>query len=104
MAVLALRPDSAWWAELLRMPDLWIFDALGGRGPLDPIALAVGRLDPEVLARGVAYRVSQGGDSNPRAAPERVLQVDHGRRLSAVRQKAGEPICREQGFVGASSI
>jgi chorismate mutase len=104
VAVLALRPDSAWWSELLNLPELWIFEAIGGRGPLDPIALAVGRLEPDTLARGVAYRVSRGGDSEPRAVPERLLQVDHGRRLSAIRDGGSASLHREYGFVGAAAI
>jgi chorismate mutase len=104
VAVLALRPESAWWSELLALPDLCIFDALGGRGPLDPIALAVGRIDTPALARGVAYRVSRGGDSEPKGAPERVLGVDSGWRLGAVRESGAASLDRDRGWVGAAAI
>jgi len=103
VAILALRPESAWWSELVNLPGLCIFDALGGRGPLDPIALAVGRVEPEALGRGVAYRVSRGGDSEPSGAPERVLGVDSGWRLTAQRESGAASLDREHGWVGAAS-
>lgn len=102
IAVLELNAENPWWAELLKHPELWIFDALGGRGPTDPVALAVGRMEPDTLARGVVYRVSLGGDSEPRGAPERLLQVDHGRRLTVSRDNGERELAREMGIVGAA--
>ena len=104
VAVLALRPESAWWSELLSLPELCIFDALGGRGPLDPIALAVGRIDAPALARGVAYRVSRGGGGEPQGAPERTLGVDSGWRLGAVRESGAASLERDLGWVGAAAV
>src|SRR5262249_7781470 len=62
VAVIALDGDDPWWTALAERPDLWVFEGLGRRGPMDPAALAVGKLDPAVLAHGVLYRVSTGGD------------------------------------------
>ncbi len=103
IAVLELHAESPWWAELLNHPELWIFDTLGGRGPTDPVALAVGRFEPDTLARGVVFRVSRGGDSEPRGAPERLLQVDHGRRLTVSRDNGDRALSREVGIVGAAA-
>lgn len=104
VAVLALDTEKAWWAELLNLPDLWIFEAIGGRGPLDPIALAVGKIEPQTLARGAVYRISQGGDSEPRGAPERLLKVDHGLRLVVARDLGERELSRELGVVGATAL
>lgn len=86
VAVLALSRDEPWWARLsTRHPGLKIFEALGGRGPTDPAALAVGRVDPNSLTGPVAYLVSNGGDDagTPRSM-RRLLGMTAGTRLYAV--------------------
>jgi chorismate mutase / prephenate dehydratase len=101
VAVLALRPESAWWTELLSLRDLRVFDTLGGRGPLDPVALVVGRVESDALARGIAYRVARGGGGG--AAPGRILGVGSGWRLSAVRESGAALLDRDAGWVGAAA-
>jgi chorismate mutase len=103
VAVLALDPESDWWSRLGQRPDLWIFDGLGRRGPLDPAALAVGRIEPGALARGVAFRVSSGGDSGMHARAERLLAVGEGCRLYAVRDEGEGSLDREHGVVGSAA-
>lgn len=86
VAVLALSRDDPWWADLsAEHPDLWVFEALGPRGPRDPAALAVGRVDPASLTGSVAYQVSGGGDDagSPRST-RRLLGVAGRARLYAV--------------------
>ena len=104
IAVLALDPDDSWWVELAERPDLWVFEGLGRRGPLDPIALAVGRLEPSALARGATYRVSFGGDSGMEGRQERVLASCGGRRLCVERDTGKAPLDREHGVVGAAAV
>jgi chorismate mutase/prephenate dehydratase len=102
VAVLALDPDTAWWAELPEREDLWVFDALGRRGPTDPAVLAVGRLDAGVLARGVSYRVSVGGDSGGEGRAERLIAVGQGRRLYAVADHGRGVLDRARGVIGCA--
>ncbi len=104
IAVLALDPDDAWWAELLDRPDLWVFEGLGRRGPSDPAALAVGRVNAANLARGgVTYRISTGGDSGTDHRAERVISVSEGRRLCVSRDLGSGPLDREHGVVGTAA-
>jgi chorismate mutase len=102
VAVLAIDPDDAWWVSMLERPDLWVFEGVGRRGPMDPAALAVGRLDPAVLAPGVTYRVSTGGDSCMEGRAERVLAVSEGHRL--VVQRDGADLDRERGVIGCAAM
>jgi chorismate mutase len=105
IAVLALDPDAAWWVSLPERTDLWVFEGLGRRGPKDPTALAVGRIDPPTLARGgVLYRVSTGGDSGMEGSPERVLAVSEGRRLCVARDAGSGALDRERGVVGCAPV
>jgi chorismate mutase len=104
VAVLALHPETPWWRELLRRPDLWVFEALGPRGAGDPAALAVGRIEPSALAGGVGYRVSTGGDSDPGGLPERLIAADQGRRLVARRSVFPAELSRELGWIGAAPV
>ena len=103
VAVLALDGEDPWWATLLERRDLWIFEGVGRRGPMDPAALAVGKLDPAVLAHGVAYRISTGGDSCMEGRSERVLAVSEGRRLCVLKDP-GAPLDRERGVVGSAAV
>lgn len=104
VAVLALDSDTAWWAELPEREDLWVFDALGRRGPSDPAVLAVGRLDTGVLARGVSYRVSAGGDSGGEGRSERLIAVSQGRRLYAVNDRGRGVLDRSRGVIGCAPV
>lgn len=105
IAVLALDPDQAWWIDLPERTDLWVFEGLGRRGPNDPTALAVGRVDSDTLARGgVVYRVSTGGDSGMEGRAERVLAVSEGRRLCVSRDSASDPLERDKGVVGCAPV
>lgn len=102
IAVLALDPQSDWWARLPECDDLWVIEGLARRSPLDPVALAVGGVDPGCLARGVMYRVSQGGGSGLDGAPERVLAASHGQRL-CVSEDMGGPLDRRAGVIGTAA-
>jgi chorismate mutase len=105
IAVLALDPDAPWWAELPEHEDLWVFEGMGRRGPKDPAALAVGRIDTSTLARGgVVYRVSTGGDSGMEGRAEHVLAVSEGRRLTAARDVNTGPLERDKGVVGCAPV
>jgi chorismate mutase len=105
VAVIALDGEDPWWTALAERPDLWVFEGLGRRGPMDPAALAVGKLDPAVLAHGVTYRVSTGGDSCMEGRAERVLAVSEGRRL-CVQRDAGPnaTLDRDRGVIGCAPI
>lgn len=103
VAVLSLDADTAWWAELPERDGLWVFDALGRRGPVDPFALVVARIDPSVLARGVSYRVSNGGDSGGDGSSERLISVSQGRRLYAVTDRGQRPLDRALGIIGCAA-
>jgi hypothetical protein len=103
VAVLALDADAAWWAELPEREGLWVFDALGRRGPADPVVLAVGKLDPALLARGVSYRVSTGGDSGGDGRAERLIAVGQGRRLYAVSDRGRGALDRARGVIGCAA-
>jgi chorismate mutase len=104
VAVLALDPDTAWWEDLPERSDLWIFEALGRRGAADPAVLMVGRLAPGLLARGVSYRVSAGGDSGWDGRAERLISAGRGRRLYAVQDNGQGPLDRAHGLVGAAPL
>jgi chorismate mutase len=104
VAVLALDPDVSWWEDLPERTDLWVFDALGRRGPADPAVLVVGRLAPSVLARGVSYRVSSGGDSGWERRPERLISAGRGRRLYAVSDAGAGDLDRAHGIVGSAAL
>jgi chorismate mutase len=103
VAVLALDADTAWWSELPEREGLWVFDALGRRGPTDPVVLAVGKLDPGLLARGVSYRVSTGGDSGGDGRAERLITVSQGRRLYAVTDRGRGALDRARGVIGCAA-
>jgi chorismate mutase/prephenate dehydratase len=105
VAVLALDPDQPWWTELHDRPNLWIFEGLGRRGPRDPAALAIGRFDPAVLARGgVMYRVSSGGESGMEGRSEHVLAVSEGSRLCVMRDAGTGALDRDKGVIGCAPI
>ena len=104
VAVLALDGEDPWWTTLLDRRDLWVFEGVGRRGPMDPAALAVGKLDPAVLAHGVVYRVSTGGDSCMEGRSERVLAVSEGRRLCVLRDDGSNTLDREKGVVGCAAV
>jgi chorismate mutase len=104
VAVLALDPDTAWWEDLPERSDLWIFEALGRRGAADPAVLMVGRLAPGLLARGVSYRVSAGGDSGWDGRAEKLISAGRGRRLYAVLDNGEGPLDRAHGLVGAAPL
>jgi chorismate mutase len=101
IAVLALDPDAPWWAGLPERPDLLVFEALGRRGPIDPSALAVGRVARESLAEGVRYRVSEGGESDAGARPGRLVAAGVGRRLYACRETRAVDA---PGFIGTAPM
>ena len=104
VAVLWLDPAHPWWAELPQRETLWVFEALRGlRGRHEPAALAVGRVPVRSLARGLAFRVSVGGDSGQGDARERLLSGSKGLRLYSLEEK-GEPapLDRERGFIGSA--
>lgn len=103
VAVLALDPDVPWWSALPELEELWLFEAMGRRGPLDPSALAVGRISADSLARGVAFRVSVGGDSDMEGRRDRLLAVSEGRRLYACPETGSEALDRGRGFIGAAA-
>jgi chorismate mutase len=103
-AVLALDPDTAWWEDLPERSDLWIFEALGRRGAADPAVLMIGRLAPGLLARGVSYRVSAGGDSGWDGRAEKLISAGRGRRLYAVLDPGEDPLDRAHGLVGAAPL
>lgn len=102
VAVIALDPESDWWASLADRDDLWIFDGLGRRGAMDPAALAIGKVETGSLARGVTYRVSSGGDSGMDGRAERLLAVGQGSRLYAA--KAEGSLDRAHGVVGSAGL
>jgi chorismate mutase len=102
IAVLAVDPDTPWWADLPAREGLWVFEALGRRGPVDPSALVVGRVDPSSLAEGVRYRVSTGGESDAQGRPGRLVAAGAGRRLYASREVGDAG--REHGWVGSAPI
>jgi chorismate mutase len=104
IAVLALDPDHPWWIELTERSDLWVLEGLGRRGALDPIALAVGKIDPSSLARGVTYRVTHGGDSGMEGRREKVLAVSDGRRLCVERDLGKGALDRDRGVIGAAAV
>ena len=102
VAVLAVDPDQPWWVDLpRRWPDLWVFDALAGaRGPDQPCALALGRIDPQALARGRRISVTAGGDAGE--GPRRIgLATHHGWTL-ALLAEGGPPLDRAAGVVGTA--
>lgn len=104
VALLALDPDTAWWEHLRERTDLWIFEALGRRGAADPAVLAVGRLDPGVLAQGVSYRISAGGGSGWEGRPERLISAGRGLRLYAVADAGEGGLDRGHGMVGCAPV
>lgn len=105
VAVLALDPDAAWWADLPEREGLWVFDAIGRRGPSDPAVLCIARLEPSVLARGVSYRVSSGGDSGGDGRAERLIAVSQGKRLYAVTERGrGGVLDRAHGVIGCAPV
>ena len=105
VAVLALDPDTAWWAELPEREGLWVFDAIGRRGPSDPAVLCIASLEPSVLARGVRYRVSSGGDSGGDGRAEQLVSVSQGKRLYAVIERGrGGVLDRAHGVIGCAPV
>ncbi len=105
VAVLALDPETPWWSMLHERPNLWVFEGLGRRGPNDPAALAIGRMDASVLARGgVMYRVSTGGDGGMEGHAERVLSVSEGHRLCVQRDTGAGVLDRAKGVIGCAAI
>lgn len=102
LAVLAIEPGDSWWRDLADRPDLWVVEGLGRRGALDPVALAVGRVDPGCLARGALFRVTSGGDSGMDGRAQKVLAVADGRRL-CVERDADAPLDRELGVIGTGA-
>lgn len=102
VAVLAIDPDEPWWVDLpRRWPDLWVFDALAGpRGADQLCALAVGRIDPQALARGRRVSITAGGDAGE--GPRRIgLATHHGWTL-ALLGEGGPPLDRAAGVVGTA--
>jgi chorismate mutase/prephenate dehydratase len=104
VAVLALEPETPWWVDLPARNDLWIFEGLGRRGALEPTALAIGRVEASTLARGVAYRVNSGGDSDLEGRSERLLAFAEGRRLYAAKERGTGSLDRNRGMVGAAAL
>ena len=104
VAVLWLDPAHPWWAELPGRETLWVFEALRGlRGRDEPAALAVGRVPTGALSRGLAFRVSAGGDSGDGHARERLIASAKGVRLYTVQEGADPgPLHRERGFIGSA--
>lgn len=97
IAVLALHPDTPWWAGLPQRAPLWIFESLGEAGETSAL-LAVGRIPPESLERGTTYRVSDTA-----AAGERVVATAGGRVLTAAPDGAAPAaLDRAQGVVGSA--
>jgi chorismate mutase len=102
VAVLAVDPETPWWADLPEREGLWVFEALGRRGPVDPSALVIGRVEASSLAEGVRYRVSTGGESDANGRPGRLVAAGAGRRLYASREVG--PADRDHGWVGSAPI
>ena len=104
VAVLALDRDHPWWSELPDRTSLWVFDTLAGfRGRDEPIALAVGRIPEQALARGMGFRVSIGGGSGSGARGERVIATGSGARLYVVPDSGEPPVLdRSFGWIGAA--
>jgi chorismate mutase len=106
VAVLGIDREHPWWADLPRRESLWVFETLGGlRGRDEPAALAVGRVPPGSLARGLSFRVSVGGDSGGGMRGERVIASGPGRRLYAVPDGPQPPaLDRSLGWIGAAPL
>jgi chorismate mutase len=104
VAVLWLDREHPWWAEIVRRESLWVFEALPGlRGRDEPAALAVGRIPTGALARGLAFRVSAGGDSGEGPTRERVIATAQGLRLYASPEASDAgPLDRERGYIGCA--
>lgn len=101
IAVLDLAPEAPWWTELCDRPQLWVFESLGGE-PERPAALAVGRLPPASLARGVSYRVAPQDGARPRPGEARIAAAD-GRVLLASRDGDDSPaLDRTAGVLGSA--
>lgn len=95
VAVLGLEGDRPWWGELA--DDLWAFDVVWAGA--NPVALAVGRIDPVSLAHGRVLRVSAGGDADPSAVRPRVLASAEGLRLHLEPDRGAAPE-RGLGVIG----
>lgn len=95
VAVLGLEGERPWWAELAE--DLWAFDVVWAGS--NPVALAVGRVDPVSLAHGRVLRVSAGGDADPSAVRPRVLASAEGLRLHLEVDRGAAPE-RHLGVIG----
>jgi len=109
VAVLALQSDSPWWTQLAsRYPALWICEALdGARGPGEPVALAVARVDPKSLAGGRTFLLSMGGDAGLHAPATRLLGFDTGARLYVTDKVSNAEITaqdRHRGVLGRAPV
>ena len=99
VAVLNLSADHPWWIDLVKSyPDLWVFESLDdARGT--PVALAVGRIDPQSLANGRVFAAGAGGDAGEGLGHQRSLAHDHGWTLS-VTEGGDETLDRSRGVIG----
>jgi chorismate mutase / prephenate dehydratase len=105
VAILALQADAPWWTELAETrPDLWVCEGLAARAGGEPEALAVARVPPSTLARGLTLRIgAAGGDADWTRAPMRTLAVDGAARLQASDAEEAAAIdvsARERGVIG----
>lgn len=103
IAVLDVDPAAPWWVDLAGRGALWIFESLGGE-PTRPAALAVGRVPPASLARGVTYRISPSESARP-ASGEHPIAAAGGGILSAALDGDGGPgLDRAQGVLGCAPV